>query len=151
MYNETWVPLRKGGAIRREETVPAHPLANPFPVWRGVWWSCSRLGELLCSPPPFPNSPVCPPGHKTSVGERLDYASTCVSSASICPLWGTASLPHLRWSPWEKQLRKGKRAVWLIRALWTFSSWMPVEAGDGLCPRARHLDHGFKACTHTLQ
>lgn len=79
MYNETWVSLRKGGTIHREEMVPAHPLANLLPVWQGFLWSCSRLGELLCSPPPLPNSPVCPPGHKTSEGERLVYTSTCMS------------------------------------------------------------------------
>lgn len=54
MSYETRVSLRKGGAIRQEEMVSAHPLANPLPVWQGVLWSCSRLGELLCSPPPFP-------------------------------------------------------------------------------------------------
>lgn len=72
------------------------------------------------------------------------------SSASICP-HRAQHLPHLQWSPWEKRLCKGKRAVWLIRALWTFSSWIPREAGDSLCPQARHLHHSSKAHTQTLQ
>ena len=70
MCNEIWVPLKKGGPIRPEQTVPVRPLVNPFPVRLGIWWSCSHLCELSCSPLPVPTSPSCPTGHKTSKREN---------------------------------------------------------------------------------
>lgn len=52
MYNETWVPLWKGGVIRWEEMVLAHPPVNPFPAWSrfagaAVGWVSFRVPHHL--------------------------------------------------------------------------------------------------------
>lgn len=76
MYNETWMPLRKEEVIHGEPGMQKHPLANPFPGGGCGIGKAALVSANFC----VPESPFCPPGHKT-IGEAGLHWHLCELTA----------------------------------------------------------------------